>query len=595
MPRRFGKLLWVVSCTALAAAALSFLTAWSGGASRTKAAAACARNKTLIVDIDTGRVVSPKVWNPYLPSVQLDNGFMQTMIEPLFIYSAANDKTYPWLALSMTPSAKYRRWVLKLRPGVKWSDGKPFTADDVVFTIKMLIQHAPKLGQLGESQGMKSEVASVKKLGKLTVVFQLKRPDPRFKDFYFTAENGTSIFIVPKHIWAKQNPLKFTNYNPGKGWPVFTGPYTLATASPTSMVYKLNPNWWGAKTGFKPVPAVKCVNFIAPGSVETKGYLLIRHQLDSVMDIDPGTFDSVRKQNPNLIAWRSGPPWAWVDNCVRNLELNLKHKPWDNPKVRWALSLAIDRQKIVQYGYRNTTTAADSIFPTYPPLNRFVALAKSSGLYKKHPLGTQNLQAATKLLQSQGYAKKGSYWTKNGKRLSLKIETTSDFIEYERLAQVLVEELQNFGINATLHLVADPTLEDNYGNGNFHATVLGWSTCNSVNEPWSTLDTLSNRWLVPVGQPASYDGMRWNNKQYSRIVAQMSTLPDNSPKYAKLFLKAYQIYLNQLPVIPITQARKLVPFDTKYWKGWPTSRNPYMSPTMWYQSAELIILRLRPA
>ena len=78
-------------------------------------------------------------------------------------------------------------------------------------------------------------------------------------------------------------------------------------------------------------------------------------------------------------------------------------------------------------------------------------------------------------------------------------------------------------------------------------------------------------------------------------VAQTTPPGIGSPFQQPLFLKAYQIYLNQLPVIPITQARKLVPFDTKYWKGWPTSSNPYMSPTMWYQSAELIILRLRPA
>src|SRR5712664_1010010 len=168
MPRRSRKLPWVAACAALAAAVLSFLTTWASGASRTQAAG-CARNQTVIIDIDSGRVVSPKVWNPYLPSVQLDNGFMQTMIQPLFIYSAANDKTYPWLALSMTANAKSQRWVLKLSPGVKWSDDKPFTADDVVFTIKMLIQNAPKLGQLGESQGMKTEVASVRKLGNLTV------------------------------------------------------------------------------------------------------------------------------------------------------------------------------------------------------------------------------------------------------------------------------------------------------------------------------------------------------------------------------------------------------------------------------------------
>ena len=62
-----------------------------------------------------------------------------------------------------------------------------------------------------------------------------------------------------------------------------------------------------------------------------------------------------------------------------------------------------------------------------------------------------------------------------------------------------------------------------------------------------------------------------------------------------LFVKAMTIWYDELPIIPITQARKLTPFDTTYWKGWPTVNNKYTMPCTWYGSTVVILTKLEPS
>ncbi len=202
------------------------------------------REETVIWDIDGGRVADPELWNPFVPGNRRDHGFHQVILEPLFILNYQNGEFIPWLGTSFTANETNDVWTLTLREGVEWSDGEAFNADDVVFTIQMLLDNAP---ELGDSASMQDWVASVEKIDDLTIQFNLTRPNPRFQLDYFSVRIWGGITIMPEHIWSQQDPLTFKNYDTELGLPIGTGPYTLASVGPTEITYVRNDNWWGAE------------------------------------------------------------------------------------------------------------------------------------------------------------------------------------------------------------------------------------------------------------------------------------------------------------------------------------------------------------
>jgi peptide/nickel transport system substrate-binding protein len=275
--------------------------------------------------------------------------------------------------------------------------------------------------------------------------------------------------------------------------------------------------------------------------------------------------------------------------------LNLTHEPWNDPEMRWAINQIIDRDQIVEIAYEGTTLKSKSFFPAYPPLDRFVALAEEAGLYETYPLWEVAPDKAKATFEAKGWAlNDNGYYEKDGQELSLDITTHEAFIEKQRIAAVLVEQFQAAGINATTRNEAGATWDENRNMGTFDAQ-MNWDMCFSVNEPWGSMDLANVRWLTPEGERANGNHMKWSGpkaEEYSAIVDEIGTLPLGDPKIDELFLQAYAIYMEELPVIPITQAKKIIPFDTTYWSGWPTADNDYIHPPTWWQSFPVILQNL---
>jgi peptide/nickel transport system substrate-binding protein len=276
--------------------------------------------------------------------------------------------------------------------------------------------------------------------------------------------------------------------------------------------------------------------------------------------------------------------------------LNLANEPWNDKEMRWALNYAIDRDQIVDIAYEGTTLKSKSFYPAYPPLDRYVQLAEDAGVYEQFPLWEVNPEKTMQIFESKGYTKNANgYYEKDGKELALDIATHEAFIEKQRIAAVLVEQFQKVGINASTRNEPDTTWNENRRMGNFDAQ-MNWEMCFSVNEPWGSMDLLNSRWLVPVGERASNNQPRWSGpaaEEYSKIVDEMGTLPLGDPRIDDLFVQAYTIYMDELPVIPITQAKKIIPFDTTYWEGWPTAENDYIHPPTWWQQFHVILQNLK--
>jgi peptide/nickel transport system substrate-binding protein len=512
------------------------------------------------------------------------------MIEPLFILNYETGEFVPWLGESMTANDSLDVWTLKIRDGVKWSDGEAYNADDVVFTINMLLD--PNNVTLNDAGQMQRWVASVTKVDDLTVEFQLTAANPRFQLDYFSVRIWGGVNILPEHIWSGQDPSTFTNYDPAQGWPVFTGPYKITSVSETEFIYERDDNWWGAQVGFQDLPAPLRLIWNWAGPEEARAALMADNGLDSLMDITPGTFLALREQNPNVHAWFEGPPYATLDPCARSFEFNTSKAPWDTKEMRQAVNHAIDRNQIVEVAYEGSTVASRFIWPAYAPLNHYTDLLDAEGVYDEHPVWAYDPDAARAGIEALGYTMGADgYYEKDGQQLTMDITTHDAFIEKQRIAAVLVEQFQAVGINASTRNEAGATWDDNFRRANFD-TRMGWQNCGSVNEPWASMNTMNVSWLVPVGELANGNQWRWSGEgaeRFSALVDQIGVLPLGDPAIEPLFVEAATIYLDELPTIPVTQAKKLIPHNWTYWCNWPTSENNYTSAWTWWQSTHLII------
>lgn len=554
-----------------------------------------ARADTLILDIDGGRIADPEQWNPFVPGSRRDQGYHQAILEPLFMLNYQTGEMMPWLGESFEANESSDVWTLKIREGVEWSDGEAFNADDVVFTMDMMLgEQGVELGGAGLQQWLES----AEKIDDLTVQFNLKEPNPRFKLDYFAVKIWGSQNIMPEHIWADQDPITFKYYDPEQGWPIGTGPYTLASTGETEVTYVRNDNWWGAKAGWMELPEPLLLKWIWAGPPETRAALMAEGELDSLMDITLGAFLALQQQNPNVIGWFSDLPYAWVpDPCSRTFEFNDSREPWNDPDMRWAINYAIDRDAIVEIAYEGSTFKSRHFFPAYPPLDALVDKAIEAGVWDLDQLWTHDPARAIEIIESKGYVKNGDYYEKDGQQLTLDITTHEAFIEKQRIAQVVVEQLQAIGINATTRNEAGGQWGDNHAFGEFESR-MGWQTCGSVNEPWASLDTFNTSWLAPEGERADGNRWRWQGESaeaYSALVDEMGSLPLGDPQVEELFLQAMEIWFAELPVLPITQAKKVIPFDTTYWTNWPTAENDYIHPPTWWQHTHYIIHNLERA
>ena len=552
------------------------------------------RTKTVIFDMAGSRYTAYELYNPYAPGHNRSYGWHQVMLEPLFMSHLLTGEIEPWLGESMTPNSTSDIWTLKLNPKAKWSDGEDFDADDVIFSVNLALQNK-ELGGAGTG-GVRTFVKNVKKSNKHTVIFNLKKPNPRFQMDMFSVKIWGSFAFVPEHIWKDKDPLTFTFFDKNKGWPVYTGPYTLEKASETEFIFKRNNNWWGVEGGLRDLPSPERVIYTWRGPEETRTAAMVANELDALHDISPGAYQALKMQNPNVIAWTEKLPFAHIEpTCTRTLEFNNKVEPWDDSDMRWAVNFAINRDQIVNIAYEGATVKSRTFFPISAPLERLVDKLEEIGLFDKYPIPKFDPNKTKEILVKKGYKMNSKgYFSKDGKELKLPIIVHEAYIEKLRWTQVVAEQLQNVGINATASALSGGTWGDKINTGDYVASG-GWQTCGSTSEPWSSLDNFNAKWSVPIGQRASKNIWRWENQEFSNIVDEMSTLHSDDPKVEELFIKAMEIYMRELPVIPTTQARKLTPYNTTYWTGWPTKANAYTSPTDWWQNTHVIVHNLEPA
>ena len=476
--------------------ALSWLSACGGPREEAGAPASLKdvpRNRTLILDcVDPGNCAGQlkdyDSFNPYVPGNISRTGY-QFLYEPLYFYNAykERDNLIPWIAASHQFNDDYTEVTVAIRPGVEWSDGTPWTAHDLVFTINMLKANAP---HLTFSTDMETWVASAEAVDELTARITLTAPNPRFVFTYFTHNFDNGVPIVPKHIWANRDSVdQFTNFDMQNNWPVVSGPYSLALSTTAQRIWDRRDDWWAAKIGFRDLPKVERLIFL-PYFEETKRVQnVIANVMDSSVDLRPPNIKSTVDGNPNVTTWSGRkPPYGYLDWWPISLGFNNQEEPFSNPQIRWAINHAINRDQIVEVGWQGSGSKSLLPFPQFPPIRRFTD--QLADLLVQHPVGLHDLERSAALMEEAGWSRNGQgEWSKNGQTLPIVVNIFGGSSDY---GPVLVAQLKQAGFDASFRMLSDTY--DMMAQGEARAFLNGHA--GSVRDPYFTLRLYHSRFVV---------------------------------------------------------------------------------------------------
>ncbi len=179
------------------------------------------------------------------------------------------------------------------------------------------------------------------------------------------------------------------------------------------------------------------------------------------------------------------------------------------------------------------------------------------------------------------------FWQKDGERAKIVID--GYVYVFQDVAPVLVEQLRRAGFDASYRSAVD--CYSRMTTGQAEAFLCGTSA--SIRDPYATLLHYHGRYVTPTGTASSIF-WRWENEDYDALIDRMAQLPADDPGYMDLYRRAMDIWLAELPSIPILAWHQRVPCNRTYWKGWPTAENPYVNSAYWHKTWLLVLLQLEP-
>ena len=184
-----------------------------------------------------------------------------------------------------------------------WSDGKPFTADDVVYTLEMLIANGKGKKDLVQSAGVADAVKGVDQDRPADRQDRSRRSPIRASRFnYLINYFDIGLQWLPAHVWKDvEDPGSFRFFDLAKGWPVTTGPWKVTRFTDNQIFMDRRSEWWAAKAGLAPMPAMERVITIPGGTRDRMAQLITANQVDIVNDIQiSDVVKQIITQNPKI-------------------------------------------------------------------------------------------------------------------------------------------------------------------------------------------------------------------------------------------------------------------------------------------------------
>jgi len=494
-------------------------------------------------------------YNPFLLTQRLTGEYTW---EPLMIVNGYNCQNVPWLATDF-------KWqdpqtlVYTIRDGVKWNDGQPFSADDVVYTFN-LIKQQPAF----DAGGVWQTLDNVSNSGN-QVTFKFKEPAANM----FT--KVSAVFIVPKHVWEKvDDPVKYTNEGA-----VGTGPFKPTSFNGQQLVLSRNDSYWQADK----INVKQLVFHKNAGGNEVEQLKLSQGTYDTnAMFVPDIKSVYVNKDPAHYHYWY--PPGGLI-----SLGFNLTKAPFNDVEFRKAVAYAIDRQAISQkaeFGYVQAASQTGLVIPGQKDL--IDPSIPDQGLIPYDP------KQAADILDKAGYKKdsSGKLMGKDGKQVEFTFQVQNGWTDWIQASQVIQQNLNALGMNVHVQTPSPDTIESQRALGNFDmAFAVPGGSCSMYD---NYHDYYYSKASAPVGQKAQTNWIRWEDPDTDKLIDQLRQSTDPEAQKQAVF-GLEKILTTKFPSVALWYGAHWFQYSTKRAVGWPNEQNPYALTT----DNLLIITHLKPS
>ena len=442
----------------------------------------------------------------------------------------------PWLAESVEASEDLTVWTITLVDGVTWHDGEPLTISDVEFTFNYFVENAA-----GRFARNLSGVESVTTDGERTMTVTLGAPNPAF-DLIALAD----IPIIPQHVWETvENPQEHvfeTVTNVG------SGPFKLVEyTEDQSYRFEAFDDYFRGAPAIDELVVVVFADDSGPQAAIRSG------EIDVIFErISPEQIQLLDAQDPIDVI--QGPEFT-----TQMINIDVTRAPFDDVAVRQAISLAVDRQDIVDTVYLGSATVGSPgwIHPDKPSYNPDVA-------------PVHDVAAANALLDEAGYADSDGDGIRefDGQPISVEMLTNSSDALRLRISELVAEMLAEIGIQVNVASVETSTWEEavwpgfDIANGrNYQMAAWGWSAPIQAN-------TIRVAELVHSDPAIGFLNLTgFSHPQVDEIAAALQT--ESDPEAANALLVDLQTLIaEQLPFIMVAYPDGAYAFNAETYADW---------------------------
>ena len=363
---------------------------------------------------------------------------------------AAKDfSVIPGLAESWTGSEDKLTWTYKLRPNMKWSDGKPLTAEDVAWTINTS-RDEEWINHSATTVNLDAEATDP-----TTLVVESKVPDPKLPIL--------DVYILPKHIWGPLSQDERDKYDALDG--VGSGPFVLEKFEKGQFArFKANPNYWGGKPKVDKVVLRKFNNPDAMVAALKTG------ELDAAEDLPPEGYKQLQEDD-NLVTVE-GYQGSMTEVAVNGGDgLKKPHPALLDPEVRKAIAHAIDKETLIARPAGGLARPAETLVTSPNP--KWMPEIPEEDVFEF------DLDKSKAILEEAGYKDTDGDGIREmpggGEPINLRYMVRSDSTAAQPIAEFVTGWLSDIGIATTRKVVDDSQLTTIIGKGEYDMFSWGWT------------------------------------------------------------------------------------------------------------------------